>query len=304
MIWWCFGSGFQRPWSANVLVEAPETLRAAKSRILMCGAGATAQTITPSERQRLTPRIFAMNEPAPSITVALRVPGQWSHPRELIERLPAGCRLTAETLILPDKTEVGFGVMDADDQFAQIFRSSCRQPPTADELATVDGYTVNVLLSGPGGSLNTARTMMQAGAAIVRAGGAGVFIDNSALAHGGQHWLEMTEDGGPDALSFAFVSIVRGQADVWTMGMHVLGLRDIVMKRADIEVGGFDIVEVIRYLSQSEKPIDNGHVIADLDGPRFQASTEDSPANLARSPMHNPFGRLRLLNMRDIAETN
>jgi len=138
----------------------------------------------------------------------------------------------------------------------------------------------------------------------VHAGGAGVFIDNSTLAHGGRHWLEMTEDGGPDALSFAFVAIVRGQADVWTMGMHVLGLRDIIMKRADIETKGFDIVEVIRYLAQSDKPIDDGHVLADLDGPRFQAFTQDSPERLAGSPLHNPFGRLKLVSMRDIAETN
>src|SRR3989440_3411913 len=143
--------------------------------------------------------------------------------------------------------------------------------------------------------MQAARAMMQAGAAVVRAGGAGVFIDNSTLAHGGRHWLEMTEDGGPDALSFAFVAIVRGQAEVWTMGMHVLGLRDVVMKRADVETGGFDIVEVIRYLSRNEKPIDNGHVIADLGGPRFQAFTQDSPERLTGSPMHNPFGRLKLV---------
>lgn len=245
-----------------------------------------------------------MNDPAAAITIALRIPGKWSHPRELVERLPAGCRLTPETLTLPDKTQVDFGAAAADDQFAQIFRDSCRQPPTDDELATVDGYRVNVFLSGPGGSMQAARTMMQAGAAVVRAGGAGVFIDNSALAHGGQHWLEMTEDGGPDALSFAFVAIVRGKTEVWTMGMHVLGLRDVVMKRADVEAGGFDIVEVIRYLARNDKPIEDGHVIADLDGPRFRACTQDSTEELIGSPMHNPFGRLKLVSMRDIAETN
>jgi hypothetical protein len=146
--------------------------------------------------------------------------------------------------------------------------------------------------------------MMQAGAAVVRAGGAGVFIDNSTLAHGGQNWLAMAEDGGPDALSFAFVAIVVGQAEVWTMGMHVLGLRDVVMKRADVEAGGFDIIEVIRYLAASDKPVDDGHVIADLSGPRFQTFTQDSPARLAGSPMHNPFGRLKLVSLRDIAEAN
>ena len=78
---------------------------------------------------------------------------------------------------------------------------------------------------------------MKDGAAIVRAGGAGGFIDNSAPAHGGELWLERTEDGGPDALSFSFVGIVQGNTDIWTVGMHVLGLRDIVLKRADVERG-------------------------------------------------------------------
>ena len=146
--------------------------------------------------------------------------------------------------------------------------------------------------------------MMRAGAAVVRAGGAGVFIDNSALAHGGRHWLELTDDGGPDALSFAFVAIIKGQAEVWPMGMHVPGLRDVVMKRADVEADGFDIIEVFRYLPQGEKPIGDGHVIADLNGPRFQTFTEDSPAELVGSPMHNPFGRLKLVSMQDIAEAN
>jgi hypothetical protein len=248
--------------------------------------------------------MFKMNEPAASITIGLRIPGKWSHPPELIERLPAGFRLTAEGLVLPDATQVEIGAMPADDQFGPIFRSSCRQPATEAELATVDNYTVNVVLSGPGGSLPAARTMMQAAAAVVRAGGAGVFIDNSGVAHGGETWIELTEDGGPDALSFAFVAIVGGQAEVWTMGMHVLGLRDVVMKRTDLEAGDFDIIEVIRYLARSEKPIDDGHVLADLRGPRFQAFAQDNPEKLVGSPMHNPFGRLELVNMRDVAETN
>jgi hypothetical protein len=245
-----------------------------------------------------------MSPPAAEVEVALRIPGQWSHPRELIERLPADCRLTPQSLVLPDGTQIELGFMEADDQFAQIFRSSCRQPATDDELATVDGYTVNVLLCGPGGSLDAARTMMQAGAALVRAGAGGVFIDNCARAHGGQNWLEMAEDGGPDALSFAFVGIVRGKADVYTMGMHVLGLRDILMKRTDVETDGFDIVEVIRYLAASEHPIEDGHVVADLNGPQFQAFVQASEAKREGDPMHNPFGRLRLVSIRDIADTN
>jgi len=245
-----------------------------------------------------------MNEPAAPVEVALRIPGTWSHPQELIRGLPPGFHCTPEGLVLPDATRVELGVMGADDQFAGIFRSSCRSPATDDELAAVDGYRVNVLLSGPGGSMQAARSMMQAAAAVVRAGGAGVFIDNSALAHGGQKWLELTEDGGPDAVSFAFVSIVRGQADVWTMGMHVLGLRDVVMKRAEVESGGFDIIEVVRYLSRGDDPVEDGHLLGDLDGPRFQAIAEEGAKVPPGSPLYNPFGRLRLASMKDIAEAN
>lgn len=243
-----------------------------------------------------------MTEPAADVEIAFRIPGLWSHPKELLERLPKGSRLTPEALVLDDGTQVEFGAAPADDQFARIFRTSCREPATEDELKTVDNYKVNVFLMGPGGSLDAARTMMRAGCVIVRAGGAGVFIDNCGLAHGGQNWMAMTEDGSPDAVSFAFTAIVRGKTDVWTMGLHVLGLPDIVMKRPDIE--SFDIVEVIRYVARGEKPMGHGHILADLDGPKFQAFREDSPQQLARSPMHNPFGRLKLVSMKDIAETN
>jgi hypothetical protein len=241
--------------------------------------------------------------PEPAVRVALRIPGQWAHPKEFASKLPDGVRVSADGLTLADGTRIDFGAVRADDQFAEVFRGACRQPPTDQELAVVDNYTVNVLLYGPGGSMAAAHTMMRAAAAVVQAGGAGVFIDNSAMAHGGENWRAMTDDGSSDALSFAFASIIRGRSEVWTMGLHVLGLPDIVMKRSDVE-GGFDIVDMIRYLAAGDKPVGDGHIIADLDGPRFKATAEPDTQSRPGSPMHNPFGRLRLVSWREIAEAN
>ncbi len=251
---------------------------------------------------RATNGTLPMNDA--EVTIALRIPGQWSNPAELVARLPRGFRFTPESLLFADGTQIEFGAMDADDQFAKIFESSCRQPPTEEEIAAVNNYAVNLLLSGPGGSLQAAHKMMQGAAALIQSGGAGVFIDNSGLAHGGQHWIDMTQDGSPDALTFAFVSIVQGQNDIRTMGMHALGFRDLVMKRSDVEIDGFDIVDVIRYIATSEKPVEDGHIIADLSGPRFRIFTQDGDSRLAGSPMHNPFGGLKLVSMRDLAEKN
>ncbi len=245
-----------------------------------------------------------MNETDTPIETTLRIPGNWSHPGELLERMPDGFRLTPKALILPDKTQIECTPIPPDEQFAQIFESSCRQPATDDEMAIVNSYTVNVTLTGPGGSVESALTMMRAGAAIVQAGGAGVFIDNSALAHGGDNWIEMAEDGGLDALSFAFVAIVRGQREVWTMGMHVLGLPDVVMRRSDLDADGDTIIEVIRYICAGDKPIHDGHWLADLDGLRFQAVATSSNKFDVGSPMYNPFGRLKLISINDIAERN
>jgi hypothetical protein len=246
-----------------------------------------------------------MSDSSAEITITLRIPGLWERPEELVEALPPGFRMAAEGLILPGGELIECWPVAADDRFAEVFRSSCRRPPTEDEMRTVNDYAVNVVMKGPGGSLDAACTMMEAAAAIVRAGGAGVFIDNSALAHGGQLWLEMADDGGPDALTFAYVSIVGGRNEVYTMGMHVLGLRDVLMKRADLEDEQMDIVDVIRYLAASDKPIDDGHVLADLEGPRYQAFFDPSVgAGPPGSPLHNPFGRLKLVSMKDVAEKN
>jgi hypothetical protein len=238
-----------------------------------------------------------------SVTTTLRIPGAWTDPRELLDHIPDGFRLNDRSLVLPDGTEIELTLIPRDAQFAEIFKSSCRRPATEEELAIVSRYTVNIALIGPGGSLEAARAMMQAGAAIVRVGGAGVFIDNSALAHGGSDWVEMADEGSSDALSFAFVAIVRGQRDLWTMGMHVLGFPDLVMCRGDDDRE--TIVEVIRYVAAGKKPIGDGHLLADDRGvPRFRVTAAPDDERSVPNAMTNPFGRWRLTSFKEVAESN
>jgi hypothetical protein len=239
-----------------------------------------------------------MTQTASSIMVDLRIPGRWANPRELIGRLPNNCRATPQALILANGVRIDLGFLPPDDQFPRIFRSTCRGRPTKKELAAVEGYTVNVTLSGRGGSIEAARTIMKAAGIMVRAGGAGVFIDNSALSHGAKLWIEMAEDGGIDALSFAFVGIIQDNADIWTVGMHVFGLRDIVLKRADLN-RDFDIVGLIRSMVRGDKPL--GNILSDNNGSWFSCYAEDGDAKMVATPMHNPFGHLRLVKLRPAA---
>lgn len=239
-----------------------------------------------------------------SVRIALRIPGSWSHPGELIARLPEGCRLEPDSLQLADGSTFEMIPMPPDGEFPGIFESACRQPATPEELAVVRRYSVNICLAGPGGSLTAAADMLRAGAAIIQAGGAGVFIDNSALAHGGGLWCELAEDAGSDAVSFAFVSLVGGPEEVVTMGFHALGLPDVVMRTEEVGADGGTMIEVIRYLAAGEKPFGEGHVMFVEEGGSFRAVQADDDEFRADSPVHNPFGRLKLLSLRELAEEN
>ncbi|MCU0714439.1 MAG: DUF4261 domain-containing protein [Pirellula sp.] len=243
-------------------------------------------------------------EKRPTVEITLRIPGDWRSPNEVIERLPNGYRIVDDHLILPDQTKIEVFPIPPDNQFSDIFRTSLRHPANPEELEIVDRYTMNVGLSGPGGSLDSAQTMMNAAAAIMQAGGAGVFIDNSCLSHGAEEWLHMTEEGSSDAISFGFVGIVQGKREVWTMGMHIPGFPDIVMTRADADANDRAIIEMIRYICASDRSVGDGHIIADENGPRFQIQHEFPDQSSAPEPMRNPFGRLRMVSFKDIAEQN
>ncbi|RLS54844.1 MAG: DUF4261 domain-containing protein [Planctomycetota bacterium] len=245
-----------------------------------------------------------MSNDTPPVEITLRIPGNWAHPGELIERLPSGFQISPEGMVFPDGQRVEMVPMAPDRQFAQIFESSCRRPATREELARVQNYSVNIGLIGPGGSLDAARTMMEAAAVIIQAGGAGVFIDNCGLAHGGQQWLEYLEDSSPDALSFAFVSIVRGEQVAYTIGMHALGLPEIRMRQVDIESNSNLIIDVLRYICQSDRPVDEGHALILEGGQMFHVVSKSNPDFGEGTPMYNPYGSLKLLPAKEIAERN
>ena len=242
------------------------------------------------------------NDTSDPVTITFRIPGNWAHPGEILKRMPAGYRLTPEALVLPDGQKVEFHPAPPDDQFVDVFQSACRTQLTEEEIQVVRSYTVNLVLNGSGGNLTQAWTMMAAASAIIQAGGAGVFIDNSALAHSGQAWMEMASSGDTDALSFAYVSVINGQPNIWTMGMHMLGFPDLEM---DQDCGsGDEVLEIMRYVCASKKPIGDGHIIADENGPRFHIFAKQDQRSKPASPMFNPYGRLLLKSARRVAEEN
>ena len=232
--------------------------------------------------------------------IGLRIPGRWNHPRQLEQSLPGGYRLAWGRLDLPEGYGVEVFPQPADGEFPKVFATACRGAPSSRERRRIQEYTVNICLAGPGGSVEAARRMMQAGAAVIRAGGAGVFVDNGAKAHTARDWLRLARDPDDCDLFRAFVSTYRSPTELWSVGMHALGLRDAVMKRSgDEEADQGALIGFLSYSFAPETVIADGDLAGDETGPQFRLRRESCGRFPATSPMHNPYGQWRLLALRE-----
>jgi hypothetical protein len=237
------------------------------------------------------------SEPDPVVPeVTLRIPGTWSGPEEFFERLPDECRPTDKGFMLPDGSEFELHVLPADDEFPSIFAGSCPKLPTESERERIENYTVNICLIGSGGSLAAARQVMAAAAAVLATGGAGVFVDNSGIAHGATDWLTLCDDAEEGGVYWAFISTVRSEEELYSIGMHILGFRDaIVPSTGNDEYDSRTLHSFLGFTAFSGATINDGDVVGDAVLPTFHAHMQPDQRVPAGTAMFNPFGRWRLV---------
>ncbi len=227
--------------------------------------------------------------------IAVRIPGTWSCPASLQQSLPSGYTLTPGWLQLPDGGRLQVYPHAADDEFAGIFMGACRGRLSAAQQRRIKRYGVNVCLIGRGGSIEAAQRMMTAAAAVVRAGGMGVFIDNSGAAHGGGDWLNLAGDPDDGATLPAFVASYANERIIYSVGMHVLGIRDAVMSQTDDrEADAIVLNSFLLYTIFCGTDMADGDLVGDSDEPTHRVRGQDCDFPPAGTPMHNPYGCWRL----------
>lgn len=85
------------------------------------------------------------------IEIALRIPGTWANEELLAQAIPSDCKLTGNSLVLADGSQVELYVRSRDRQFVDVFKASNRLDPTGQESESVRNYHLQVCLVGPGG---------------------------------------------------------------------------------------------------------------------------------------------------------
>jgi hypothetical protein len=231
---------------------------------------------------------------APEVT--LRIPGAWSEPVEFFERLPPGCHSTAEGLALDDGSEFELHALPADDEFPRIFAGSCPKLPSESERERIEAYRTNLCLTGRGGSLEAAQQLMAAAAAVLATGGAGVFVDNSGIAHGATDWLTLLGDAENGGVYWAFVSTVRNDDELYSVGMHILGFRDVIIpSTGNDEYDYRTLHSFLGYTAFSGATIRDGDMVGDPVLPTYHAHMQPEDRFSTDAPMFNRYGRWRLV---------
>src|SRR5206468_2333132 len=116
------------------------------------------------------------------------------------------------------------GTSPPDDEIAQIFAQDQRISKA--DVDAIASHKVKIHIAAPGGSIPAARAIMQAATALIRAGALGVMVDNSGNTHMPRDWMALAEDKQAGGLYWAYVGMAGGEDEVWSTGMHCLGLRD------------------------------------------------------------------------------
>jgi hypothetical protein len=226
--------------------------------------------------------------------IVLRVPGPWKRQQEFEKSLTDDFRVEGNRLRTPEGRSWELHALPADREFPRIFRLACRaRPLTNDEQSGLNRYAMAVAITGSSGSMQGARQLLEAGAGLVRAGGLGVFIDNSVLAHSGTDWLELAENRhDPSAVFYTFVNVAKLGMEIRSHGMHVFGQRDAVVAQ---EVDLSALEDFLRKTSADSPEFAEGDCFTDQRGKRYKLHAESDRGFFSPThPVNNPYGRWRL----------
>ena len=182
---------------------------------------------------------------------------------------------------------------DAEDEIACIFAETGRL--SREEIDAITAHQVKVFVAGRGGSVEAASAMLAAGAAMIKAGGTGVMVDNCGAAHSPRDWMALAGDKKIGGMYCAFVTVTGGDDELFSTGMHCLGFSDAELpNHPSRNEGGFILHNFLGYCYQSGATILDGEAIGGPEGAEFRLRHVPDMRFPAGARFHNPYGPWRL----------
>lgn len=232
--------------------------------------------------------------------LVLCIPGPWTSREDLAREIAASVpEYRFADGVLRD-TLTGFAcelvLQDADPDLEDDFRAAGPHWANTEAMADVGEHASVAYLAGPGGSRQEAEGMMLAGAALVDAGGLGVKVDSTGIAHGPAYWIDLCEQLDSLTAHRALVVFLTGR-EVYSCGMHNFGLPEAIVS----PVGGDrrEAADLLRafthYLFAHAPLLEDGHTFSVSEGtPVYRVRAVEAIDYGPASLFNNPYGAWRL----------
>lgn len=166
-----------------------------------------------------------------------------------------------------------------------------RDTPEMDAIAR---HCSVVYLIGRGGTSNAAESMIRAAAALLAAGGMGVKVESSGVAHSPRQWHALAANLDSFSAHDALVMYVAG-GEIYSCGMHLLGLPDAITVGTDLAADAELLRVFTRYLYRETPVLRDGQTFAaDAASPVYQVRRDRGIVYPADSLFTNPYGYWRL----------
>jgi len=185
-----------------------------------------------------------------------------------------------------------------------IIKKRCLIPATGmanriseEFLNDVDKHKYVIYLSAETGDLESAKSIAEAGKAILKSGGIGIKVETTGKAFTKEHWIELLNDFEESNLYQMFVldCISDGKRKTYSCGMHNIGLRDGIVYNEEFQES-VNLLSIFGYYQLIDKPeIKNNQTFSiSAEAPIFVISEEMTQPNKGDELFENPYGMWKL----------
>lgn len=243
----------------------------------------------------------------PRVESILCIPGEWKDREALLYAIveaSAGEYIMAGLVLMHTKTKTSFQILvePKKELMRSTFQHSGLVNGVSEEfLEQIDAHEQIVYLIAETGSYVKAKAFALAGNIILKAGGIGIHVESAGKAFEKAQWSEMIDNYQEHYLYTMFVhdSIMDEEGNLFSCGMHHLGLKDTIVYGENKEhlqqtLHVWGVYQVV------DKPhIKLGETFSvEMDAPIFRIKKKNHPPYEGHELLNNPFGMWALRELK------
>ncbi|PWD49673.1 hypothetical protein C8046_02050 [Serinibacter arcticus] len=225
------------------------------------------------------------------------MPGPWADREEFVAAVSRDGWIVAGAVMLNIATRENHVVQleGPEPRLVAAVAASAGALPDGPDLTAIAGHRSVAYLVDAGGSPERAAAAMAAGSALLRAGGLAVKVEVTGVSRTPAQWEALVADPSPLGVYRACVVTVRAPDEVYTCGMHSLGLPDVRVAATEADAG--DLVDAFaRYLLLEQPVVQAGETFAlGAEEPGYRVDRDGSVDYDGDPLLTNPHGTWRLV---------